>query len=90
LADAQFGRLWGYGGSTLPITPFLQDYAFEPEVTRAMGIAFENACKSLRLSDIADPATEIVATKIIELAQSGERDPDRLCNGAVMAFQRDR
>jgi hypothetical protein len=64
------------GGSTLPITPFLQDHAFEPEVTRAMGIAFEDA--------------EIIATKIIELAKMGEHDASRLCNAAVMAFQRER
>jgi hypothetical protein len=83
-------RYAAIGGSTLPITPFLKDHAFEPEVTRAMGIAFEDACRLLRLLDKADPAAEIVATKIIELAKSGERDADRLCNGAVMAFQRER
>lgn len=84
------GRRWAIGGSTLPITPFLQDHAFEPEVTRAMGIAFEDACRLLRLPDAADPAAEIVATKIIELAKLGEHDANRLCNGAVMAFQRER
>jgi hypothetical protein len=78
------------GGSALPITPFLHDHAFEPEVTRAMGIAFEEACRLLRLPDATDPAAEIVAAKIIELAKSGERDAGRLCNGAVMAFQRER
>jgi hypothetical protein len=78
------------GGSTLPITPFLQDHAFEPDVTRAMGIAFEDACRLLRLPDAADPAAEIIATKIIELAKTGEHDAGRLCNAAVMAFQRDR
>jgi hypothetical protein len=78
------------GAAPLPITPFLQDHAFEPEVTRAMGIAFEDACKLLRLPDTADPAAEIIATKIIELAKTGEHDAGRLCNAAVMAFQRER
>jgi hypothetical protein len=80
----------GHRGQHLPITPFLQHHAFEPEVTRAMGVAFEDACRLLRLPDTADPAAEIVATKIIELAKSGEHDASRLCNGAVMAFQRER
>ena len=78
------------GATALPITPFLQDHAFEPEVTRAMGIAFEDACKLLRLPDATDPAAEIIATKIIELAKTGEHDASRLCNAAVMAFQRER
>jgi hypothetical protein len=51
--------------------------SIEPEVTRAMGIAFDNACKSLKLVDRADPLTELVAIKIMELAAAGEHDPER-------------
>ena len=39
----------------MPITPFLKHRVFEPEVTRAMGTAFENTCKSLKLLDRSDP-----------------------------------
>lgn len=63
----------------MPITPFLKGKVFEPEVTRAMGIAFENACKSLKLVDKADPLTKVVAAEIIKLAATGEHDPSRLC-----------
>ena len=52
-----------------------------------MGIAFENACKILKLVDRSDPLTELVAVKIIELAASGERDPDRLCAGVLAAYK---
>jgi hypothetical protein len=51
-----------------------------------MGVAFDNACRALRLSDRTDRATELVAKKIIELAQRGERDPHRLCSGVLNAF----
>ena len=45
--------------------------------------AFEEALRELRLVDRTDPATLLVAKKIIALAQQGERDPIRLREGAV-------
>jgi hypothetical protein len=53
--------------------------AFQPEHIEAMHAAYEKACARLRLTGKADCATERVAIKIIELAKSGELDPDRLC-----------
>jgi len=44
-----------------------------------MRLAFHQACKALQLSDVDDAFTDIVATRIVELAKTGERDPDRLC-----------
>ena len=70
----------------MPITPFLKGQAFQPEVTRAMGIAFDNACESLRLSATADLATEVVARKVIELAQKGLIDPEQLCRDVLKAL----
>jgi hypothetical protein len=47
------------------------------EATRA---AFYRVCDILQLSgDREDPLTEIVVTKIVELAKAGERDPEILC-----------
>ena len=37
----------------------------------------------LQLSDRQDPITEIVAKKIIEAAQTGERDPRRIRERAL-------
>jgi hypothetical protein len=48
--------------------------------------AFDDAMRRLRLADRADPATEVVAKKIIELAQRGKRDPLRLSEGAIQAL----
>ncbi len=62
----------------MPTTPFLAQDSFDPDATRAMGIAFERACQSLRLADITDPMTGLVAAKIIEAAAAGERDAVRL------------
>jgi hypothetical protein len=36
-----------------------------------------------RLVDRTDPATQLVARRMIELAQQGERDPIRLREGAI-------
>ncbi len=72
----------------MPITPYLKAQAFDPETTKAMGIAFEKACLSLGLSLRADPATEHVARVIIELAQRGERDPERLYESILAHFGR--
>jgi hypothetical protein len=48
--------------------------------------ANEEAVRELRLVDRTDPATQLVAKRIIELAQQGERDPNRLREGAVKGF----
>lgn len=62
----------------MPINPYLMDQSFDPEHVRAMGVAFENACRSLRLADGHDGMTEAIASKIIESAKGGERDAVRL------------
>ena len=51
-----------------------------------MGLAFEMALAALRPTpDYADPVREVIARKIIELAKAGERDPERLYEGALSA-----
>lgn len=62
----------------MPIRPFLAGQAFQPEVIREMSLALETICGKfgMRLTD--DPATRVVATKIIELAQRGVRDAPTL------------
>ena len=62
----------------MPIRPFLNGAAFEPEAIRNMSVAFESVCAELGLTDKDDPATRLVASKIIEFAQSGVLDAARL------------
>ncbi len=73
----------------MPITPFLKNQAFDPELVRAMGLAFQRACEQLGLSDAEDRATEVVASRIILLAQQGENDPDTLCRRVLREFNVD-
>jgi hypothetical protein len=75
----------------MSIHPFLNGAVFEPNDIRAMSMALDDVCKTLNLADGADPAREVIATRIIELARRGECSPtglrDRVlseANGAVM------
>jgi hypothetical protein len=63
----------------MAIYRIFKERAFEPEAIARLGAAYEGALKALQLSDRQDPITELVAKKIIEIAETGEQDPDRLC-----------
>lgn len=58
----------------MPIRPFLAGQPFDPEIIATMSAALENACQALGLKLVDDPATRLVAEKIIELVQRGVRD----------------
>ena len=75
-------------GLRMPIRPFLAGQAFEPEAINAMSLALERACSALSLSLVDDPATRLVAEKIIEFAQGGIRDPEILSSMALEYFLR--
>jgi hypothetical protein len=71
----------------MPISAFLDGQSFDGETVRLMGIAFEMALGSLRATpDCADPIRAAIARKIIDL-QAGERDPERLCEGALKGLR---
>jgi hypothetical protein len=59
----------------------------EPERIGAMHLAYEKACEALGLSAASDQITEILVTKIIELASAEDYDPDRLCERALKYFR---
>lgn len=62
----------------MPIRGFLNGQAFEPEVVRQMSLALETICGKFGMKLADDPATRIVALKIIQLAQRGVRDAPTL------------
>ena len=68
---------------SMPIKELLKQQSFGPDEIKVLTTAFEEALRELRLVDRTDPATLLVAKRIIELAQQGERDPIRLREGAV-------
>ena len=61
----------------------VEQQSFGPEDIEILSNAFEEAVRELRLVDRTDPATQLVAKRIIELAQQGERDQIRLREMAV-------
>src|SRR5262249_30005791 len=71
-------------GLDVPIRAILEnDHAFGPEDVANLTAAFEAALTRLGLIDRGDPLTTVVAKAIIQLAKEGERDPKKLCDGAV-------
>jgi hypothetical protein len=70
----------------MPISPFLQGRAFDPETTKAMGAAFESACATLGLIGKRDRATELVAKEIIDAAETGVHDADKLALVAIRKY----
>jgi hypothetical protein len=53
----------------MPVRSYLKDEAFDPDHIRAMSGALEEVCNTLGVCD--DEAREIVAVRILELAQCG-------------------
>lgn len=64
----------------------LQQAAFGPEEIDRLVTAFEDSLRALKLQDRTDPLTETIAKKLIEIAQTGERDPRRLRRRALEAL----
>jgi hypothetical protein len=67
----------------MPIRPFLNGEQFDQESIRILGVAFEQVCIALRIGDCDDNVRQGIANKIIELAKTGERNPDLLCERAL-------
>jgi hypothetical protein len=65
----------------MSITPYLDGLEVDPETKRVLGVALEMTRVSLGLAD--DFANGIIAKRIIEIAETGERHPGLLCEGAV-------
>ncbi len=62
----------------MPIRPFLAQRAFDQEAIDVMSAVFDAVCKKLRLTDIDDPITRLVAAHIVELAHRGIRSETAL------------
>ena len=68
-------------------TPFILDeLSFDPEIKSIMGQAFVSACKALHDNGQPELVNTVLAKRIIAIAKTGERDPDRLCDRALEEF----
>ena len=72
----------------MPISRTNDNAAFDPQAVKALAVAYDDACAVLHVADRADPRATIVAKKIIEHAQQGERDPIRLRDLVLIELQR--
>ena len=79
----------------MSIVPLLSPSAFDPEFIETLVSAYEDAWHKVEESGsaFAQPryrraAQEIVAKRIIEMAQRGEREPARLADDAVAYLAR--
>jgi hypothetical protein len=71
----------------MPITPYLNGFEADTETKRVLGVAFEMICVALQLAGRGgDLAHEVIARRMIELAQAGERNPDLLCETVLKEF----
>ena len=59
------------------ILPFVKDGVFDHEDISAMSMALDDVCKILNLAN-DNSAREVIASRIIDLARAGERNPTRL------------
>ena len=65
----------------MSIAPYLDGLEADPETKRVLSAALEMTRVSLGLAD--NFANGIISKRISEIAETGERDPDLLCEGAV-------
>jgi hypothetical protein len=71
----------------MPIRSFLADQAFDPETIQLMSDAFTSVCATLGLVERDDPATRLVAERIIEHAQRGVQTRAELYTIVVGEFR---
>jgi hypothetical protein len=87
------GRLESYSGSgwggiwSLALYRLLQRSAFAPEDIRVMSQAYEDALRGVPPNQRDTRTKELLAKKVIEVAQTGERDPARMRRLALKAFR---
>ena len=68
----------------MPIHRLLQNKPLGPEEINRLATAYEQALQGIGLVDREDPLAEMVAKKVIEIAQTGVRDPKDIAALAVM------
>jgi hypothetical protein len=83
ISPAQSGKPTGYVSSARRLKS--SDVLHAPRGWTANWIAFNKVCDRLGLQcHREDPVTELMVDAIIEIAATGERDPDQLCEGVLL------
>jgi hypothetical protein len=61
----------------------LDSFAFGPEEIQHVVKTYDGALSALGLASRDDPATRLLAKKIIEIERTGERDPIKISTRAI-------
>jgi hypothetical protein len=70
-------------GRAMPICRLLQNMPMGPEEISRLTTAFEQTLRTMGLVDRNDPVVEMVAKRIIEVGQTGVRDPAEISALAI-------
>jgi type II secretory pathway component PulF len=71
----------------MAIYRLLQKQVFDPDDVRLMCAVYEDVLKGYGLIERTDPVTELIAKAVVEMVQTGERDPARLKDLTIEAVQ---
>ena len=67
----------------MPIYRLLQNLPMGPEEVNRMTTAFDKALRTIGIKDRNDPMAEMIAKKVVEIAQTGVRDPAEISAQAI-------
>jgi hypothetical protein len=71
----------------MTIHRLLQNTPLNPEDIECLAAAYEQALRALDLREHDNPLTQAVAKKVIEIGQTGIRDPAQISKLAIRAFR---
>jgi hypothetical protein len=61
--------------------------AFDPEATQTLCVAFDKVCSTVSERDRSEFVKELIARRVIALAERGERDPDKLAEAVTSSLE---
>jgi hypothetical protein len=67
----------------MTIRRLLQNSSISPEEIIRLRVAYQKTLHRLHLVDRNDPVSEIVAKQVIQIANTGVRDPAQICRIAI-------
>jgi hypothetical protein len=65
----------------------LKENEFNSEFSKMLLEVFMRVCRTLKVSDPADPLSNTIARTVFLIASDGVRDPDELCKQTLSRFQ---
>jgi hypothetical protein len=68
------------------VTDLFSASAFDPDTVKTLCEAYDRARRSLHDTGQPEIVNEVIAQRIIALAKQGERDPSKLCEGALSSL----